>query len=44
MLYSQNGFPFVKIVYAKVKINGKVKLFPMELYADGSLKQSEYRK
>lgn len=32
--------PFVKIVYSKVKVNGKTELVPMELYADGSLKRT----
>lgn len=32
------GSPFLKIVYAKVEINGVLTLFPLELYADGSLK------
>jgi hypothetical protein len=30
--------PFIKVVYTKVFVNGKVELVPMELYADGSLK------
>jgi hypothetical protein len=37
MLRHQNGFPFVKIVYAQIKINDKTELVPLELYADGSL-------
>jgi hypothetical protein len=36
--HNQNHSPLVKIVYSKVKINGKVELIPLELYADGSLK------
>ncbi|MDX2096915.1 MAG: hypothetical protein SFW36_03995 [Leptolyngbyaceae cyanobacterium bins.59] len=32
--------PFIKIVYSQVKVNGKLELVPMELYADGSLKRS----
>lgn len=43
MIYNQNGSPFLKIVYTKVKINGKVELVPMELYADGLLKHGNYR-
>ena len=31
---------FVKIVYSKQIINGKLELIPLELYADGSLKRS----
>jgi hypothetical protein len=31
---------FVKIVYSKVKVNGKEELVPMELYTDGSIKRS----
>jgi hypothetical protein len=41
MLYNQNGSRFLKIVYTKVKINGKVELVPMELYADGLLKRGK---
>jgi len=39
-LHNQNQSPLVKIVYSKVKINGKIELVQMELYADGSLKRS----
>ena len=38
--YNNNNSPFVRIVYSKVKINGKVQLVPLELYADGSVKPS----
>ena len=31
---------FVKIVYSKQFINGKLQLIPLELYADGTLKRS----
>lgn len=31
------GTPLVKIVYAKVQIEGKVKLIAFQLFADGSL-------
>jgi hypothetical protein len=30
---------FVRIVYSKIKIDGKVELVPLEQYADGSLKR-----
>jgi len=40
-LHNQNQSPLVKIVYSKVKINGKIELVQMELYADGSLKRSQ---
>ncbi|WP_377478093.1 MAG: hypothetical protein P2A85_06040 [Microcoleus anatoxicus] len=36
-----NNAPFVKIVYSTIKVNGKIELVPMELYADGSVKKSE---
>jgi hypothetical protein len=39
MIYNQNGSRFLKIVYTQVKINGKLELVPMELYADGLLKR-----
>jgi hypothetical protein len=29
---------FIKVVYTKIFVNGKVELVPLELYADGSLK------
>lgn len=38
--YNQNKSPLVRIVYSKIKVNGKVELVPMELYADGSVKRS----
>ncbi|MFM9266729.1 hypothetical protein [Tychonema sp. BBK16] len=38
---NQNSIPFVKIVYSKIKINGKIELVAMEWYADGSVKKSE---
>ena len=38
--YNDKRSPFVRIVYSKVKINGKIQLVPLELYADGSLKPS----
>lgn len=38
--YNQNQSQFVKIVYSKVTVNGKVELVPLELYTDGSLKRS----
>ena len=31
---------FVRIVYSKQVINGKLELIPLELYADGTLKKS----
>ncbi len=34
-----NSVPFVKIVYSKVKVNGKIELVPMKWYADGSVKK-----
>lgn len=36
----QSPIEFVKIVYTKVTVNGKVELIPLELYTDGSLKRS----
>lgn len=39
--YNQNQSPLVKIVYSQVKIDGKLELVPMELYADGSLKRCQ---
>lgn len=36
--YNDNHAPFVRVVYSKVKVNGKIELVPMELYADGSVK------
>jgi hypothetical protein len=38
--YNENQVPLVKVVYSQVKINGKVELVPLELYADGSLRRS----
>ncbi|MBL1174218.1 hypothetical protein [Pantanalinema sp. GBBB05] len=38
---NHNQSPLIKIVYSQVRINGRVELIPMELYADGSLKRSE---
>lgn len=35
-----NTKQFVKMVYSKVKVNGKLELVSMELYSDGSLKRS----
>lgn len=37
--YNQNNSPLVKVLYSRVKMNGKIELVPLELYADGSLKQ-----
>lgn len=39
--YNHNQAEFVKIVYSQVLQNGKLELIPLELYADGSLKQSQ---
>ncbi|WP_277878181.1 hypothetical protein [Tolypothrix sp. FACHB-123] len=38
--YNHNNAPLVKVVYSQVKVNGKIQLVPLELYADGSLKRS----
>lgn len=38
--HNQDQAPFIKIVYSKVVINGKIELVPFELYADGSVKRS----
>lgn len=38
--YNKNNSPFLRIVYSKVKVNGKVELVPLELYADGSVKKA----
>ncbi|MFN6569456.1 hypothetical protein [Dendronalium sp. ChiSLP03b] len=38
--YNENHAPLVKVVYSQVKINGKIELVPLELYADGSLRRS----
>jgi hypothetical protein len=37
--YNQNQSPLVKIVYSKIKVQGKVELIPLELYADGTVKR-----
>jgi len=37
--YNQNNSPLVKVVYSQIKVNGKIELVPLELYADGSLKR-----
>lgn len=37
--YNQNNSRSVKVVYSQVKVNGKIELVPLELYADGSLKR-----
>jgi len=37
MVEHQLGDAFVKIVYAKVKSNGKIEMVPLKLYVDGSL-------
>lgn len=39
---NNNSVPFVKVVYSRVKINGKFELVPMEWYADGSVKKIEH--
>ena len=41
MPHNSNSSKFVKVVYTQTKVNGKVELIPMELYADGSLKRSQ---
>ncbi|WP_268743817.1 hypothetical protein ACF3DV_23475 [Chlorogloeopsis fritschii PCC 9212] len=38
--YNQNKSPLVKLVYSRIKVNGKTELVPLELYADGTLKKS----
>ena len=38
--YNENHAPLVKVVYSQVKVNGKIELIPLKLYADGSLKRS----
>lgn len=38
--YNENQAQLVKVVYSQVKVNGKIELVPLELYADGSLKRS----
>ncbi|HEY9659741.1 MAG TPA: hypothetical protein V6C65_14895 [Allocoleopsis sp.] len=38
--YNQNHAPFVKIVYAKKIVNGRVELVPLVLYADGHLERN----
>lgn len=37
MVEHQSGDAFVKIVYAKVKSNGRTEMVPLKLYVDGSL-------
>lgn len=37
---NENQAPLLKIVYSQEKVNGKLELVPMELYADGSLRRS----
>jgi hypothetical protein len=39
--HNNNSVPFVKIVYSKIKINGKIELVAMEWYADGSVKKCD---
>lgn len=39
--YNENKSPLVKIVYSQVRVNGKLELVPMHLYADGSLQRSQ---
>ncbi len=38
--YNENHAQLVKVVYSQVRVNGKIELVPLELYADGSLKRS----
>lgn len=38
--FNENQAPLVRVVYSQVKVNGKVELVPLELYADGSIKRS----
>jgi hypothetical protein len=38
--HNQQQPAFVKIVYTQVKVNGKLELVPMELYADGTVQRS----
>jgi hypothetical protein len=38
--FNENHAPLIKVVYSQVKVNGKIELVPLELYADGSLKKS----
>ncbi|WP_263627814.1 hypothetical protein [Komarekiella delphini-convector] len=38
--YNENHAPLIRLVYSQVKVNGKIELVPLELYADGSLKKS----
>ncbi|MFQ4142308.1 hypothetical protein [Chlorogloeopsis sp. ULAP02] len=40
LLYNHNQSPLVKLVYSRIKVNGKIELVPLELYADGTLKKS----
>jgi len=39
--FNQNNSPLIKIVYSLMRINGKVELIPMELYADGTVRRSQ---
>ncbi|MDM9382251.1 hypothetical protein QUB80_16220 [Chlorogloeopsis sp. ULAP01] len=35
--YNHNQSPLIKLVYSRIKVNGKTELVPLELYADGTL-------
>jgi hypothetical protein len=37
---NHNSRQFLKVVYSKVRVNGKTELVPLELYTDGSLKRN----
>jgi hypothetical protein len=37
--YNENQALLLKVVYSQVKVNGKIELVPLELYADGSIKR-----
>ncbi|WP_275574998.1 hypothetical protein [Neosynechococcus sphagnicola] len=39
--YNKNQSPLLKIVYSQMKIEGKLELVPMELYADGSVQRCQ---
>jgi hypothetical protein len=39
--YNEKEHKFVKIVYSKVKENGKEELIPLRLYSDGSLEPNQ---
>jgi len=42
MLYfTQKHSSLVKIVYAQARINNKLELVPLKLYADGSLERNQ---